>query len=155
MLKFRSYRDRPMHLGPFPLESLRRTQTADLTALPPMTGLSFRRPDDPLSIVNAMQDYQAMLDATRDGMVKREIAEIPGDLTERANHLKSFGYYCDASMVGVCEIPKAAWLDTALANPDVDRLADKLRTMQPQSLAAGIDVIMAGLRESMALPPVD
>ncbi len=155
MLKLRSYKNRPMHLGPFPLERLRRQSTIDVAALQPFTGLSFRRPDDPLSIVNAMQDYQAMLDATRDGMVKREMAEIPEDLTERANHLKAFGYYCDASMVGTCLIPDAAWLDTPVINPDVDRLADKLRTMQPKTLAAGIDVIMAGLRESMALPPTD
>jgi len=155
MLKLRSYRSRPMHLGPFPLEKLRRQAALDLSDLPPQTDLSFRRPTDPRSIVNAMQDYQAMLDATRDGMVKREIAEIPNDLTERANHLKAFGYYCDASMVGTCEIPAQAWLETPLVNPDVDRLAAKLRTMQPTSLAAGIDVIMAGLRESMALPPVD
>ncbi|MGJ8621609.1 MAG: reductive dehalogenase [Yoonia sp.] len=155
MLKLRSYRARPMHLGPFPLESLRRQARANLTDLPPQTGLSFRRPADPRSIVNAMQDYQAMLDATRDGMVKREKAEIPDDPTERANHLKAFGYYCDASMVGICEITPEVWLDTPLANPDVDRLADKLRTMQPSTLAAGIDVIMAGLRESMALPPED
>ncbi len=144
-----------MHFGPFPLEALDRQEVVDLAGLPAMKGLSFRRPEDPASIVNAMQDYQAMLDATRDGMIKREMSEIPDDLRERSNHLKSFGYYCDASMVGVCAIPDEAWLTTPLANPDVDRLADKLRTIQPKSLAAGIDVIMAGLRDSMALPPVD
>ena len=96
-----------------------------------------------------------MLDATRDGMVKREVAEIPDNPEERANHLKAFGYYCDASMVGVCKVPDAAWLNAPRVNPDVDRLAEKLRTMQPTSLAAGIDVIMAGLRESMALPPLE
>lgn len=144
-----------MHFGPFPLEALARQSQADFARLPPMQGLSFRRPDDPRSIVNAMQDYQAMLDATRDGLVKRETAEIPDDLTERANHLKAFGYYCDASMVGTCLIPDAAWLDTPISNPDVDRLADKLRTMQPKTLAAGIDVIMAGLRENMDRPPTD
>lgn len=144
-----------MHLGPFPLEGLKRQPVTDMSGLPTFAGISFRRPDDPQSIVNAMQDYQAMLDATRDGMVKREIAEIPDNPQDRANHLKAFGYYCDASMVGTCLIPDAAWLDSPVANPDVDRLADKLRTMQPKTLAAGIDVIMAGLRESMALPPVD
>ena len=144
-----------MHLGPYPLEKLQRKDACDLSQLAPMIGLSFRRADDPSSIVNAMQDYQAMLDATRDGMVKKETAEIPDDLQERANHLKSFGYFCDADMVGTCEIPAAAWLDASLINPDVDRLADKLRTMQPKTLAAGIDVIMAGLRESMALPAAD
>jgi len=155
MLKLRTYHDRPMHLGPYPLEQLRRIAQVDLTGLPAMVPLSFRRADSPKSIINAMQDYQAMLDATRDGLVKRELAEIPADRTERANHLKAFGYFCDASMVGVCAIPDTAWLNAPMVNPDVDRLADKLRGMQPKSLAAGIDVIMAGLRESMALPPVD
>ena len=155
MLKLRSYRSRPMHLGPFPLEKLKRMARADLSNLPTLPKVSFRRPDDPKSIVNAMQDYQAMLDATRDGMIKTEVAEIPGAVQERANHMKSFAYYCDASMVGTCKVPAQAWLDTPIANPDVQRLADKLRVMQPKSLAAGIDVIMAGLRDSMALPPTD
>ena len=155
MPKLRSYRNRPFHLGPFPSEKLARRETVDLRGLAPMTGLSFRRPDDPTSIVNAMQDYQAMLDATRDGLVKAELAEIPTDPAERANHLKSFGYYCDASLVGTCKIPAEAWLGAPLTNPDVARLADKLRTMQPKTLAAGIDVIMAGLRENMARPPAD
>jgi len=68
-----------MHLGPYPLEKLRRVESCDLSDVPPMQGLSFRRANDPASIVNAMQDYQAMLDATRDGMVKKETAEIPDD----------------------------------------------------------------------------
>ena len=144
-----------MHLGPFPLEKLKRMLRVDLSAMPAMQPVSFRRPEDPKSIVNAMQEYQAMLDATRDGMVKKEIAEIPDELVDLANHLKSFGYYCDASMVGTCAIDPAVWMGETLVNPDVDRLADKLRVMQPKSLAAGIDVIMAGLRESMALPPAD
>ena len=156
MGKLFSYRNRPVHLGGYPLEKLARSEACEgLEGLAPMQGLSFRRPADQLSIVNAMQEYQAMLDATREGLVKRELAEIPADLTDRANHLKAFGYYCDAAQVGICEIPGSAFLDTPVANPDVDRLAEKIRTMQPKSLAAGIDVIMAGLRESLRRPPED
>jgi len=156
MSKWFSYAKRPMHLGAYPMEKLARSAGASgLDQLPPEPAISFRRADDPLSIVNAMQDYQAMLDATRDGLVKKQRAEIPDDLTERSNHLKSFGYFCDAAMVATCEIPSTAWRDNAVINPDVDRLADKLRTLQPKTLAAGIDVIMAGLRESMAAPPAD
>jgi len=44
-----------------------------------MKGLGFRRLDSPPSIVNAMQGYQAMLDATREGFVKLERAETPSD----------------------------------------------------------------------------
>ena len=154
MGKLFSYAARPMHLGPYPLERLARTDAAaGLGDLPPVESLSFRRPDDPLSIVNAMQEYQAMLDATREGLVKRERAEIPADRAERANHLKAFGYYCDASMVGICEIPATARLETPLKNPDVDRLAEKIRTMQPRTLASGIDVIMAGLKDALRRPP--
>lgn len=156
MGKLRSYKKRPMHLGPYPLESLTRAaQIKDLEAVPPPQGLSFRRPDDPSSIVNAMQDYQAMLDATRDGLVKAVPATLPTGLTERSNHMKSFGYFCDASMVGICKIPAQAWLDTPVQNPDVSRLADKLKTMQVKTLAAGIDVIMAGLSEAMHAAPSD
>ncbi len=142
-----------MHLGPYPLEKLARADHLCLDQVPDMRQTSFRRADDPMSIVNAMQDYQAMLDATREGMVKKEIAEIPTSLSERTHHLKAFGYYCDASMVGTCAIPREAWLDAPMSNPDVDRLAEKIRTLQPKTLAAGIDVIMAGLRESMRAPP--
>jgi reductive dehalogenase len=156
MSRLFSYARRPMHQGAYPLEKLARTQVMpDLAQLPPQPALTFRRPDDPLSIVNAMQEYQAMLDATRDGLVKQQRATIPDDLQERANHLKSFGYFCDSSMVAMCEIPRAGWRETALANPDVDRLADKLRTIQPKTLASGIDMVMAELRENMAKPARD
>ncbi len=154
MSRLFSYAKRPFHLGPYPMEKLARADDIpDLGQIAPEPGLSFRRSDDPLSIVNAMRDYQAMLDATRDGLVKPERAVIPEGLTARANHLKSFGYYCDAAMVGLCEIPPSAWRDVPLENPDVARLADKIRTMQPKTLAAGIDVIMAGLRDAMDAPP--
>ena len=155
MGKFFSYKNRPMHLGPYPLEDLPRDKLdpAALAALPPMTAISFRRPQTPQSLVNAMQEYQAMLDATRDGLVKAEKGVIPEDLQNRANHLKAFGYYCDASMVGLCEIAPQSWLETPLENPDVARLAQKLQTLQPKTFAAGIDVILAGLREHLKAPP--
>jgi len=156
MARLRSYAHRPPHLGPYPLEKLARLHRCPpLGDLPAEPALSFRRPKDPQSIVNAMRQYQATLDATREGLIKREIAEIPTDPQERANHLKSFGYFCDASMVGICEIPPECWRDAPLENPDVDDLAAKLRTHQPKSLAAGIDVIMAGLRAAMDAPPTD
>ena len=41
----------------------------DLALVPPMRQLSFMRAEDPLSIVNAMREHQAMLDAIRDGLV--------------------------------------------------------------------------------------
>ncbi|MBL4893271.1 MAG: hypothetical protein JKY59_00130, partial [Emcibacter sp.] len=146
-MRFFSYKDRPFHLGPYPLENLERTEgPVDLSAVPEMPALSFSRPDDPANLINAMQDYQAMLDVIRDGLVKVEKAEIPDDITERAHNLKSFGYYCDASQVGACKLPKQAILKQPLVNPDISRLAEILRTKQTKTLASGVDAIMAELK---------
>ncbi len=153
-LRFFSSKDRPVHMGPYPLERLKRQDTLpDLGVVPAWAPVSFRRPNAPDSIVNAMGEYQAMLDAIRDGMVNRTRATIPADPLERSNHLKSFGYFSDASMVGICRLPDAARLADPVHNPDIDRLAEELRTRQTKTLASGIDVIMAELKEAMEAPP--
>ncbi len=153
-VRFFSDRDRPVHLGPYPLERLKRLADApDLAAVPAFRALSFARDDTPRSIVNAMRDHQAMLDAIRDGLINKALAEVPVDLRERANHLKAFGYFSDAAMVGTCVLPDAAILPEPCLNPDIARLAEGLRTRQTKTLASGIDLIMADLRDAMNAPP--
>lgn len=148
-----SYKKRPFHLGSYPLERLpRQDSERDLSLVPPMRSLSFHR-NEQSSLANAMRRYQAMLDVIRDGMVKIERAIIPDDLNERTRHLKSFAYYQDASQVGICKLTPEMFLSTPLANPDIDDLAELVRSQQTKTLAAGIDVVMAELRESMAMPP--
>ena len=57
MTKLFSYKNRPVHSGPYPLEKLRRTETRpDYNALPTQQALSFLRPGSPLSIVNALDE---------------------------------------------------------------------------------------------------
>ena len=153
MTKLFSYKNRPVHLGPYPLERFRRTDQAPNLAELPFAPQTLFRDENPISVINAMGEYQAMMDAIRDGMVEQEMATIPSDPQERANHLKAFGYYCDASMVGTCKITPEMWLPDPFKNPDVDRLAETLRTKQVKTLASGIDMIMAGLREAMRAPP--
>ncbi len=152
-VRFFSDKHRPVHLGPFPLERLARGPMPDLGTVPPMAEISFRRGDAPASIVNAMGEYQAMMDAIRDGLVNRTRASCPEDPTERANHLKSFGYFSDAAMVGTGPLPASALLKVPRRNPDIDRLAHDLQTRQTKTLASGIDMIMADLKESMQAPP--
>ena len=73
-----SDKTRPVHMGPYPTERLARADAMpDLSAIPLTGPLSFARPDDPLSIVNAMRDHMAMLDAIRDGLINRAVAETP------------------------------------------------------------------------------
>ena len=153
-IRFFSDKDRPVHLGPYPLERLLRTSVPpDLEALPAMPPLSLHRSDAPENIGNAMGEYQAMLDAIRVGLVNKAKADCPDDPVERAEHLKAFGYFSDASMVGIGTLEKACLLDEPIRNPDIDRLAEDLRTRQTTTLASGIDMIMADLKESMEAPP--
>lgn len=93
-----------------------------------------------------------MMDAIRGGFVNKAMAEIPTDPLERANHLKAFGYFNDASMVTTGPLPQQALLRDPLRNPDIDRLSHALKTRQTKTLASGIDVIMADLKESIEAP---
>ena len=153
MTRFFSDKHRPVHLGPYPLERLERTDAApDLDAVPPTASIAFRRPHALGDLVNAMAEYQAMLDAIRNGIVNKARAACPDDPTDRANHVKAFGYFCDASMVGIGLLDPACRLTEPVRNPDIDRLADDLRTRQTKTLASGIDLIMADLKDSIERP---
>lgn len=152
--RFFSDRDRPVHMGPYPRERLQRlVQLPDLADVPQTTQLIFNRPSDPHSVVNAMREHQAMLDAIRDGLINKAIAEVPEDRQERADHLKAFGYFADAAIVGVCKIPVEVILKESFINDDVAQLSEDLKTRQTKTLAAGIDMIMADLKESMEAKP--
>ena len=153
-MKFFSDKKRPVHLGPYPLERLKRQDVLpDLSAISPGLPLCFSRPEQPHSIVNAMGEFQAMLDAIRDGLVNSAMADVPDCSTERANHLKAFAYFGDAAMVGIGPLSAGMKLQEPWRNPEIDQLADDLRNRQTKTLASGIDVIMADLKESMEAPP--
>ena len=147
-----SSKSRPVHFGSYPLHRLKRQETPVFGKLAPLAALTFHRPLQPHNIVNAMASHQAMLDVIRDGLVNKAKAEIPDDLQERANHLKAFGYFSDASLVGVGPIGAQDFLDHPTHNDDVDTLVDMVRSRQTKTLAAGIDLIMADLRESVQRP---
>ena len=154
VLRFFSTKDRPFHLGPYPLERLKRVEVGpDLSQVPAAKVLNFSRLDTPHSLVNAMGEYQAMMDVIRDGTVNAERGDAPPDPVERAKHMKAFGYFQDASMMGVCHIPRDAFLSDPTRNPGIDRLEHDIRTKQTKTLSSGIDGIMAGLKESIEKPP--
>ncbi|GIT91614.1 hypothetical protein JANAI62_20710 [Jannaschia pagri] len=122
----------------------------DLGAVPPPDPLAF---DTGGPIVRAMDEYQATMDAIRDGLVNGVPSEVPDDPVERAQHLKAFGYFNDAALMGIGPVPRTAHLNTPLRNPGIDALAQALRTRQTKTLASGIDAIMADLRDQMDAPP--
>jgi reductive dehalogenase len=147
-----SYSNRPVHLGPYPLERLaRREAMPDLDAVPPMQAMRFS--SDPQSLAGSIATFIGMLDAIRDGPVAEKLSEIPADPAERARHLKAAGYYFDASQIGICTLPEAALLAEPLRNPALDELSHMLETTQTKTLASGIDVVMADVRDSARKVP--
>ncbi|SIO11278.1 2Fe-2S iron-sulfur cluster-binding protein [Vannielia litorea] len=149
-----SSKNRPVHMGSYPSELLARTRVMpDLAAVPAFEPLSFDRSEAPESIVNAMREHQAMMDVIRDGIVNPAVSACPTDPVERANHIKAFSYFADAAVTGVCLLPEAAVLAEPHRNPDVARLASELQTRQTKTFAAGVDQIMADLKESAEAPP--
>ncbi len=93
------------------------------------------------------------MDTIRDGFVNKSRATVTDDPVERANHLKSFAYFSDADTAGIGRMPRGAVLETPYGNPDIAALAEALRTRQTKTLASGIDMIMADLKESMQAKP--
>lgn len=153
-MRFFSYKNRPVHLGPFPLERLaRQDDMPDLSRVPDMTPISFHDSANRDNLVNALGPYAAMLDVIRDGMVKKERGVIPQDPQERSDHLKAFSYYHDSSQAGVCRVTPDMFLSEPITNSDVDELAHNLMTQQTKTLASGIDVVMAELKDTMEAPP--
>jgi hypothetical protein len=156
-MRFFSYRQRPVHLGPWPLERLARAAAprlppeADATPLPPlrrMQPLDFNAPELAATLAPAIGRYMAMFDLVRDGAVNAQRAEVPADPGERARHLKAAGYYFDASMMALCRLPAAALLAEPIRNPHVPALGAELEANQPVSFAAGMDMILADVLES-------
>ena len=148
-MRFFSYRDRPVHLGPYPLERLKRSKVLpDLSGIPAPSGLSFEDAARPESLTHAMARFVGMFDVVRDGSVANEPGEIPADPSERANHFKAAAYYFDSSMVGICKVPTSALLAEPIRNPMVKILAEELENSQPKSFAAGIDMILSDVLDS-------
>ena len=150
--RLRSRKNRPIHMGAYPTEKLQRAEGV-LGPVPAFTPLGVTEDAHPLA--QATRDHRAMLDAIREGLVNNALAEIPADLTERAQHLKAFAHFNDATMVGICKLAPDHHLAQPLRNADVARLAQDLQTRQVKTLASGVDAIMADLRDSVTAPETD
>ena len=122
-----SHKNRPVHLGPFPLERLKRSSTQpDLGAVPAMRPVSYLNPANPEGLGNAMHLYGVLLDSLRDGPVRGERAEITADTQERANNVKSFAYAHGVSQVATCALHPEMFLDQPIVNPATAALPDEL-----------------------------
>jgi len=130
-VKLFSYKNRPVHLGPLPLETLKRTASLpDLSLLQTHPQLKFDASDRPDSIINGMRTYAKYIDAARNGKHATRQLNVSSDLVDRARQMKSLGYFMDASHVSCCAITPALLLAAPYINPDLTAVQAELAGMR-------------------------
>lgn len=127
---FRGGKKRPIHLGPYPMESIKRVPqpttriTDDVPRMPKRANFFVRSARGDLGAKQQRESkrfvskmplnrafgkvMRAITPLQRDEPVPVE-APIPDDPQARAEHLKSLCYFMDADVVGICEVPEYAW----------------------------------------------
>lgn len=105
--------DRPVHLGPFPLEALPRDEglVAGEVEAPRQAPAERPRNDYPLAAVATK--YRDIFAGSAEDAPAAARAPLPDDPGRRTVDAKGYAYFLDASMVGICELPESAWLTTA------------------------------------------
>jgi hypothetical protein len=84
MTRLFSHKNRPVHLGSYPLERLSRRDSAPaFQRNTPPWELQVENPDNPHSLANGMREYVNVMDRMRAGPVAPNRAPIPSDLQER------------------------------------------------------------------------
>jgi len=111
-------KDRPYHLGLFPLETLARDDavTAREASRPPRSATEAASGSDGL-LASAARHYRELFVKYADGPVAPQQAPVPNDLARRAVDIKGCATFLDAAHTGICEIPANAWLAGAEAMP--------------------------------------
>ncbi len=112
MLLYPRSKNRPFHLGRFPLETLPRDESviaveAGRIAIP--SGLStIQLSNDALAC--ACNHYGKIFSKFAEGAPAVAKAPVPDDLERRSVDIKGGAYFMDASCVGICRIPQNAWI---------------------------------------------
>lgn len=105
---------RPVELGPYPLETLRRDpsqiaveakRAAEAPIAPRQAGSA--------SLVDAVLSHLNAYDELREPEPFAEMAPVPDDLPRRSADIKGAGFFLDASQIGICEIPDNFWLSAS------------------------------------------
>ena len=111
MLLYPRSKNRPFHLGPFPLECLERDEgiialEARRTASAASPGATGHRDD---VLLRTVSHYREIFTRFVEGTPAKEKAPVPDDIARRAVDLKGGAYFMDAGCAGICRIPENAW----------------------------------------------
>jgi hypothetical protein len=112
MLLYPRSKDRPFHLGPFPLESLPRDESViavEASLIPnPIAPRTIDLSNDALS--RASDHYREVFSKFAEGTPAGAKAPVPDDFERRSVDIKGAAYFMDASCAGICRLPPNAWL---------------------------------------------
>jgi reductive dehalogenase len=114
-----SNRERPVHLGPHPMERLPRVDGSNATpgswrgqGAASAFIVNTEARSDP-TLLAPLARYVELFDSLRDGTMSSEPAPIPEDRRIRADNLKAHCVFLDADMAAISAIPEDAWLEDA------------------------------------------
>jgi reductive dehalogenase len=110
MLFYPDSRNRPFHLGTFPLESLARDDS--LFAIESERPRTIPKAASPArgELGRAAIKYRDLFTRFIAGEAVEKEAPVPADLERRAVDVKGCAYFMDASQVGICRIADNVWL---------------------------------------------
>ena len=152
-----SNKDRPVHLGPHPMERLPRLPGPDQL---PVSSQSRGRAsafadvskDTPVpTLLAPLARYVALFDSLRDGTTSAEPAPIPGDRRMRSDNLKAHCVFLDADMAGISAIPDDVWMEDA-EKPEAHGYALVILVAHPKAPRPGDpgEAWLAGCAAAMA-----
>lgn len=129
---------RPYHLGPFPLEVLRRAAAAPGESERPAVAAA-ADPTPSGELAGALRTYRELFArfAVQDPAATR--APLPESAERRMIDIKGAAYFLNVSQVGIGPIPRSAWLEGAEPEPHgtaVVLLLEHARVPEDEPLAA-------------------
>lgn len=110
MLFYPDSKNRPFHLGTFPLEGLERDET--ILAVESARERTVPKAAAPATgeLGKAAVKYRDLFTRFIEGEAVEKEAPVPSDLERRSVDVKGCAYFMDASQVGICRIADNAWL---------------------------------------------
>jgi ferredoxin len=105
---------RPVELGPYPLERLRRDPAiTEREASRPPVKPNVAMANDASPLVHATLTHLDAYERLRAPEPFSRKAPVPDDLARRTRDIKGAAYFLDASQIGICEISASTWIDAA------------------------------------------
>ena len=111
MLFHHASKNRPFHLGTYPLEVLPRDEAvidAEAARLPARPSAAAEAGG---ALGPAVLRYRELFARFAEGGAAAEPAPVPARLDRRAQDIKGCSYFMDADQVGICRIPDSTWLE--------------------------------------------